>query len=296
LVHAPRVLSLSRELGQEVQAGDGRVLGRLADLTVRLGGADGPHLVDRLLVRRRGPSDLLVPWSAVESFEHTGVLLREGTDLSRLTIASTMGELGADELLLERDVLDTQIVDVAGQRLARVADVVLTRTSDDRLELVGVEVGFGGVLRRLGLERLARRSGEDVVAWTDLHLTSDRGHSVQLATPRSAVHHLDAAGLAALVSRLDTESAVDVLTGVAPETAAGAVLGTHPVVGERVLRAMPAEDASEIVAAMPPEHASHWRHRLARTPRLGGRHFVRSRVWHRRHPRPTPDPRPGGSA
>ena len=90
--------------------------------------------------------------------------------------------------------IDTQIVDVVGQRLARVADVVLTRTADDRLELVGAEVGFGGVLRRLGLRRLAARDGEDCVAWTDLHLTSERGHAVQLATPRSAVHHLDAAG------------------------------------------------------------------------------------------------------
>jgi hypothetical protein len=294
-VHAPVVLSLSLELGQEVQAAEGRSLGRLTDLTVRLGRAEGPHLVDRLLVRRPGSPDLLVPWSAVESFEHTGVLLRAGTDVSRLTITSTVDELGGDELLLERDVLDTQIVDVAGQRLARVADVVLTRTADDRLELVGVEVGFGGVLRRLGLRRLARRSGEDVVAWTDLHLTSDRGHSVQLATPRSAVHHLDAAGLAGLVSRLDTESAVDVLTQVRAETAAGAVLGTHPDVGERVLRAMPTDDASQIVAAMPPEHASTWRHRLARTPRLGGRHFVRSRVWHRRRRRAVPDAPTGTS-
>jgi hypothetical protein len=291
-VHAPGVLSLSRELGQEVQAADGRVLGRVTDLTVRLGASAGPHLVDRLLVHRRGSPELLVPWSAVESFEHTGVLLREGTDASRLTISSTVGELGDDELLLERDVLDTQIVDVAGQRLARVADVVLTRTADERLELVGVEVGFGGVLRRLGLHRLAGRSGEDVVAWTDLHLTSDRGHSVQLATPRSAVHHLDAAGLAALVSRLDTESAIDVLTRVGPETAAEAVLGAHPAVGERVLRAMPADDASEIVAAMPTEHATRWRHRLARTPLLGGRHFVRSRVWHRRR-KPVGDERSG---
>ncbi len=291
-MHAPEVLSLSRELGQEVQTADGRALGRLADLTVRLGTPEGPRLVDRLLVHPHGSPDLLVPWGAVESFEHTGVLLREGTDVSRLTISSTVGELGDDELLLERDVLDTQIVDVAGQRLARVADVVLTRTADERLELVGVEVGFGGVLRRLGLHRLAHRSGEDVVAWTDLHLTSDRGHSVQLATPRAAVHHLDATGLAALVSRLDTESAIEVLTGVAPEAAAGAVLSTHPEVGERVLRAMPVDDASEIVAAMPTEHASRWRHRLARSPRLGGRHFVRSRVWHRRR-RPAAAAPPG---
>ena len=162
-----------------------------------------------------------------------------------------------------RDVLDTQIVDVVGQRLARVADVVLARTADNRLELVGVEVGFAGVLRRLGLHRLAARTGEDAVAWTDLHLTSERGHAVQLATPRSAVHHLDARGLAALVSRLDTESAAEVLATKGPGVAADVVRAAHPNVGERVLRALPDAHAAQIVAAMPAEHAARWQGRLA---------------------------------
>ena len=100
--------------------------------------------------------------------------------LSTAAMAGFAGYL----VLLVRDVLDTQIVDVVGQRLARVADVVLTPTADGHLELIGVEVGFGGVLRRLHLPVL--RSGEDVVVWSDLHLTSERGHAVQLATPRAA--------------------------------------------------------------------------------------------------------------
>ena len=114
---------------------------------------------------------------------------------------------------MARDVLDTQVVDVAGQRLARVADVVLALAGGaggagrTGLEVVGVEVGFGAVLRRLGLRRMTPARTEDVVAWSDLHLTSERGHTVQLAAARSAVHRLDARGLAALVSRVDTDSA-----------------------------------------------------------------------------------------
>ena len=94
------------------------------------------------------------------------------------------------------------------------------------------------------------------MAWTDLHLTSDRGHSVQLATPRSAVHHLDAAGLAALIGRLDIESATEVLVAAGPRMAAEVVDETHPVVGESVLRAMPTIEAARIVAAMPAERAT----------------------------------------
>ena len=147
--------------GQDVLGPDGRVAGRLADLTVQLGAHAGPQLVERLLVQRRRAPDLLVPWAVIESFENTCVLIQGPDDPTSFAIPSTTEALSDDEILLVRDVIDSQIVDVVGQRLARVADVVLTRTANDRLELVGVEVGFGGVLRRLGLHRLAARTDED---------------------------------------------------------------------------------------------------------------------------------------
>ncbi len=274
------MLLLSRVTGRDVLGPDGVAVGRVVDLTVRLGASAGPHLVERILVQSDGASELLIPWDAIKSLRHTDVALTS-SDTSRFAITSTTA-LDDDEILLTRDVLDTQIIDVVGQRLARVADVVLARTADNRLELVGVEVGFAGVLRRLGLHRLAARTGEDAVAWTDLHLTSERGHAVQLATPRSVVHHLDARGLVALVSRLDTESAAEVLAVRGPSVAADVVRAAHPAVGERVLRALPDAHAAQIVAAMPTEHATRWRNRLARVPRLRGRRFIRSRVWPRR--------------
>ncbi len=245
------VLLLSRVTDQDVLASGGRVVGRVADLTVDLGEQTGPLRVERLLVRRRRGPDLLLPWAAVESFQKNRfVLAQVAQDPAAFAITSVDDALGVEEILLKRDVLDTQVVDVVGQRLARVADVVLARTADGGLELVGVEVGFGGVLRRLGLHRLAALTGEDVVALTDLHLTSERGHAVQLATPRSAVHHLDARGLAAVVSRVDTESAAEILAVRGPGVAAEVIRASHPAVGERVLRAMPDDVAAAIVAAL----------------------------------------------
>lgn len=277
------VLLLSRVTGQQVLTPDGRAVGRLVDLTVRLDGGAAGQLVARLMVRLPGGRTVLLDWDSVQEFHPDRVIVAAapGVDGS--------AGLALDEILLMRDVLDTQIVDVVGQRLARVADVVLARAHDGRLELLGVEVGFSGVLRRLGFRRV--RSREDIVAWSDLHLTSERGHAVQLSTPRAAVHRLDARGLAALVSRVDTDAATEILAVKAPGVAADAVRGVDPEVGERVLRAMPQPQADRIVASMPPDHAGRWRHRLARRPAWRGRRFLRSGVWpHRRHlirhPRP----------
>lgn len=280
------MLSLSEVTGREVRGANGESLGRIGDLTTRLGIEVGAYLVDRVVVRRRHRPDLLVPWTEIESFERTGVWLRRSDVESAFAVSSITDALEDEEILLSRDVLDTQIVDVAGSRLARVADVVLNRDAQNRLEVVGVDVGIGAVLRRLGLRRLASRTSRDVVAWTDLHLTSERGHSVQLATPRSAVHHLDPAQLALLVSELDVESATEVVTSSPPRTVAEAVR-VVPASGERVLRALPDEAAEQIVAAMPPDHASRWRTRLSRAPRLHGRRFLQFRVWPRRRHLPS---------
>ncbi len=271
------VLLLSRITGVRVVAADGAVVGRVADLTVRLGGA-GPQLVDRLLISRHGGTAVLLSWEAVANVHCGQPVLVAGAE------GVSADQLCADEIRLARDVLDTQVVDLAGQRLARVADVVMVRTADSRLEVCGVEVGFGGVLRRLGLGWLVPRPTEDVVAWSDLHLTSERGHAVQLTAPRAAVHRLDARSLAALVSRVDTDAATEILAVKEPRLAAEAVAVASPEVGERVLRAMPPPLSARIVAAMSGEHARRWRIRLARRPRLRGRPLLRSRVWpHRRH-------------
>ena len=282
--HASCVLFLSRVTGQDVLGPDGRVIGRLVDLTADLVEDSGPHLVDRVVVKRGRGALLLLPWETVANVGRDQLVLgidAAGTD--RYVVDDLAEALADQEILLVRDVLDTQIVDVVGQRLARVADVVLTPTPDGHLELIGVEVGFGGVLRRLHLPVL--RSGEDVVVWADLHLTSERGHAVQLATPRAAVHHLDARGLAELVSRVDTDSATEILATRNPEVAAEVVRVAHPTVGERVLRAMPAALATRIVAAMPAEHAGRWRATLQHMPALRGRRLLRSHVWPRRRHR-----------
>lgn len=309
------VLLLSQMIHRDVLDSDGRVVGRIADLTADLGRQDTAILVDGLLVQRRGAPDLLVPWAAVASFWHrdsTGlhrafVLAYKADDLPEFEVRSIADGLKAAEILVKRDVLDTQVIDVVGQRLARVADVVLARVPGARvpgarvpetgvpdtgvpdtgvpgygLELVGVDVGVGGVLRRLGLGTLAARAGENLIAFGDVHLASERGHVVQLGAPRSAVHRLDARGLAALVAKLDTDSATEVLAARGAGAAADAIRAAPPPVGERVLRAMSDAQAAEIIAAMPAEHATRWRASLRAAPAFLGRAFLRFTVWPRR--------------
>ncbi|HZC27243.1 MAG TPA: hypothetical protein VE287_09465 [Actinopolymorphaceae bacterium] len=283
------MLVLTRETGQSVRDADGVNLGRLRDLTSRIG-AEHPT-VDRLAVGSRHRLTHLLPWTAVAAFERSGVRLRPDVDTADFLITDSAVPLEPDELLLVRDVLDTQIVDTAGHRLSRVSDVLLTRGPDGRLELVAVDVGFGAVLRRLGLGWWGDRLPEEAVDWRDLHLTSSRGHQVQLDTTCAAVHRLDARSLAELLTRLDLGSATDVMQTVGPERAAGAVAQTHPDVGSRLMLQLPPDDADEVLDQLPAESSERYRHVLSSRTPLTRRRFSRLRGW-RLH---RPNHRPGSS-
>ncbi|GAB3767354.1 sporulation protein YlmC with PRC-barrel domain [Nocardioides ginsengisegetis] len=223
------MLVLSRETGKRVRSADGSQVGRLRDLTMRIG-TDHPT-VDRLVVSTADRQPLLLPWAAVAAFEPDAVTV----DLPpKVTPFGGDSDLETDELLLHRDVLDTQIFDVRNHRMTRVSDVLLNRTPDGRLELVAVDVSLRAVVRRLGLGRLAEHLPEDAVDWGDLHLTSTRGHDIQLATSTAAVHRLDAHGLAQLITRLNLEDAHDVIRTVGRTRAAEAVSMTHPDVRGRL--------------------------------------------------------------
>lgn len=259
------MLLLSGMAGQKVHAGEGTELGRLKDLTVRIGPVH-PR-VHRLVTGGHGKDRHLVPWSAVAALEPAGTRL---TDLSSATSFVDDSDLEPDELLLRRDVLDTQIFDSVRHRLTRVSDVLLALTEDGSLEVVAVEVSMGAVVRRLGMKSLANHLRGEAVDWRDLHLTSDRGHDIQLVTTTAAVHRLDTRGLADLLTQLNPDKAHTIIQTVDRERAAGAVALTHPDVRVRLLPAMAGGDAQLMI------HGAQ--HRARRFLRLAG--------WRRNLPSP----------
>ena len=181
-------LGLTDLLGRAVVDADGRRLGRVADLAVDH--ADRYPRVTALAIRA-GHTVMVRPWSAVRGLGPPVVLDADGRDCQA-------------DLFLARDLLDAQVVDIAGRRLARVSEIELA-THGGALRAVAVDVGLGSVVRRLGFRRLASRMGDEMIGWEGLHFATGRGHQVQLASPAAAVHALGPAELMEVVSRLPPE-------------------------------------------------------------------------------------------
>jgi len=185
------MLWLTAAVGQEVHSTDGIALGRVIDLTVRLTAEPVVPDVARVLVQTRKGVGRLIDWDRIAQFEHDRVEFAVTDASSEFPIDGVSAQLAADELLLCRDVLDTQIVDVVGHRLARVADVALARSVDGGLEVLAVEVGFHRVLERLGLRRLADRSSDQVrrLGRSASHLLSGSSGAAGLAGKCGAPTH-----------------------------------------------------------------------------------------------------------
>lgn len=276
---APVAGLLSEQLGRPVRTASGRRLGRVADLTVRLGPAR-PQ-VDHLLVRSGRSTGCLVGWNDVARSTPTEVVLRADAHLLRVHPARP--PLETDELLLARDVMDTQVVDLHGQRLSRVSEVLLSPAGPTP-EVVAVDLGTAALLRRIGLGRLMLRFPPVAVAWTDLHLTSRRGHLVQLSTDAASFRRLDARGLAELLARLSTRKAADVLHAVAPARAAAALRRSHPHTGRRLVRALGTDERQRLMREAAATDAATIEELGRPTSAIQRRRFLRTAGWRLRRP------------
>lgn len=259
-------------------ASDGSRVGRVVDLVIA--SSDAPNV--RAIVTKHRGDRWLIHWDDVVSFAREAVRLRPGVLLEPLSDPSPDSHQDAIdahlsnlELLLVRDVLDTQVIDTAGLRVARVSEVLLTRLPDGHLSVVGVDVGTGSVLRRMGLVRWGRAVDEEVITWRDLHLTSDRGHEVQLATPTAAVHRMTAAELSHLLSRLQSTDAADVVSVLGPRRSAEAIAISSPDTGLRIVAALEADEIEPLLAASPEQAAHRLRGLIAQRRLHARRRYVR---------------------
>lgn len=221
-------LRLSACLGLPVHDAAGHPAGRLADLEAEPG-ERFPRV--RALLVRQHRTTRIVPWESVDRFGPAAIELRDGAELELA---------GATQLLLSRDVLDTQVVDLAGKRLARVGDIDLA-IHENALRAVAVDVGLAPVARRLGLRRLAGRLHEDPIGWDDIYLASGPGHRVQLEHRAAEVHRLSHDELSALIEGLPPVRGAEVLDlvrpGVHDDPLAVARRAGHPRRRFRVMRA-----------------------------------------------------------
>ncbi len=268
-------LFLSDFLGRPVLASEGRALGRLVDLKVRLG--EMFPRIDGLALRRRGERRAkALSWSEVESFEGGAVVLKPGAE-TRLAVP----EIGSADLLLREDLLDMQMVDTFGAKIERANDIhflVINR----ELRVVHVDFGLRGILRRLGWLRAADAATrwlfayeipERWVSWKYIQpLAADPRSLLKLNVGARRLRDLHPSDLADILEELDRANRTSVFRALDTETAAETLQEIDPELQLSLLETAAEDKASDILEEMEPDEATDL---LADLPKERRRRFMK---------------------
>ena len=232
----------------------GEEIGRLKDLTVGLG--DPFPAVTTLVIQARKQT-FLISWNQVNLFNKRVIsanVLRK--DLQAADPAPA-------DVLICRDLLDKQIVDINGAKLVRVNDLRLGDVSG-KMCLIAVDIGLRGILRRLGIEAQGERflalfryrMPNTLIGWHYLQPVEPKLSRLTLTISRQKASKLHPADLAEIISEVSQKERSAIFGTLDVETAAEALHELEPSVQADIIDDMSKEKASDILEQMPPDEAA----------------------------------------
>jgi CBS domain-containing protein/sporulation protein YlmC with PRC-barrel domain len=251
-------VSLSDLLGLTVYDVSGAVSGRVRE--VALTPQEDRSRVSLLIVKTPSGNRLL-PLTAVSSINASIHSSSASADW-----ATSEGQEGL--LLLSRDLLDQQVIDVHGRKVVRVNDVDFHHdTAQNRsvLRVGGVDVGARGAVRRLlkgvvpaaALRALLLRVPPREIPWDFVDIIeTDPARRVKLKISNERLAKLHPADIADILEDLAPDEREAVFETLEEGVAAGALEELEPKVQKAVLESLDSDRAADIVEEMEPDAAA----------------------------------------
>ena len=250
-------LALTELLGAPVFDSGGKSCGYVRE--VALAPQEDRVRISALIIKTQG-GDRLLPLQAVSS-------INEGVRAS--IAASDWGSNGAEGLfLLERDLLDQQVIDVHGRKVVRVNDVDLHQEligNRPVLKVGSVDVGARGAIRRLlkgvvpmpALRALLRKIPSRPIPWDFVDLIeTDPARRVKLKISHDRLARLHPADIADIVEELAPDEREAVFETLDEGVAAEALEELEPKVQKSIVESLDSDRVAEIVEEMQPDAAA----------------------------------------
>ena len=171
-------------------------------------------------------------------------------------------------LLLARDLLDQQVIDVFGRKVVRVNDLELyleTYTDPPTLKVGSVDVGIRGAVRRLlkgivpvpALRALMNKIPQRTIPWEFVDLIeTDPARRVKLKISHERLAKLHPADIADIVEDLAPDEREAVFETLDEEVAAEALEEVEPRVQKAIVESLDSDRAADIVEEMEPDAAA----------------------------------------
>lgn len=242
------MLYLSQVLGRPIRDLEGLRVATVKDVIVRLGEEDHPPVAG-IVARYRRRDFFLSRWR-ITSLDENGVRLNNDT----LNLQPFVRR--DNEVLLARDVLDKQLIDVDGKRVVRVNDVQLIEAADE-WRVTGADVSLQGLWRRLAPAGfLGTRKPVEVIDWSDVGYLATDAATVQLKSSTGKLARLHPVEIARLAEALSYHHGSEVVESLDDETAAETLEEMPAQRQVRIIGDMDEERAADILEWMSPDEAA----------------------------------------
>ncbi len=243
-------LSLSEIVKKPVTDIHGEKVGKLADVIVS---ADAPYpKVKALTVRTSDKHTLTIPWTQVEGLGRQIPLKVRRDEIQQYDVQER-------DVHLVEDVLDRQVIDVQGKKVRRVNDLQLSASNGSYL-LIGVDIGVRGLLRRLGLEKVADRARihfeGNYISWDAVDTIHSGPSALQLKVPKHKITKFHPADIADILDQLSVNDGLQLINSLDDEAAADTLEETSPERQISLIEGMETERAAEILEEMSPDDAA----------------------------------------
>jgi flagellar motility protein MotE (MotC chaperone)/sporulation protein YlmC with PRC-barrel domain len=252
-------IALSELLGAPVLAPDGRTHGRVREVAV-CPQAD-PTRVCGLIVKTKQGDRLLPPERLAEIGGRAVRASVPADQWAPFTSAEGM-------LLLGRDLLDQQIIDVHGRKVVRVNDLDFHQEQVNHhpaLKIGEVDVGARGAVRRLlkgivpagALHALTQKLPPRIIPWEFVDLIeTDPARRVKLKIEHERLARLHPADIADIVEELAPAEREAVFETLDEEVAAEALEEVDPKLQISIVQSLDSDRAADIVEEMDPDAAA----------------------------------------
>jgi magnesium transporter len=242
------MLYLSQVLSRPIRDLEGDRVATIKDVIVRLGEEDHPRMIG--LVARYRRRDFFVSRWRITEFNEQGVRLN--SDI--LDLRPFVRRDG--EVLLARNVLDKQLIDVDGKRVVRVNDVQIIEAAGE-WRVTGADVSLQGLWRRLAPAGLmGTRKPVEVIDWSDVGYLATDEATVQLKSSSDKLARLHPVEIARLAEALSYHHGSEVVESLDDETAAETLEEMPAERQARILGDMDEERAADILEWMSPDEAA----------------------------------------
>jgi magnesium transporter len=260
-----RTTSVAALIGTEVVDAKGATFGHVREIAVAplVDAAHIHGIVIKPTSAKRGERHSLVPVTHLQLTRSGAMQLRDTANPVPLPDDETY-------LLLERDLLDQQIIDIHGHKVVRVNDVDLVWENceqegpDLSLRIAEVEVGMRGAVRRLlkGLPKdpvnsIAGRFSASVIPWEFVDLIErDPSRRVRLKIEQDRLSQMHPSDLADILEELAPAERQAVFNSLDEEVAAEALEEVKPKLQQSLIESLDSEQAAGIVEEMDPAAAA----------------------------------------